>query len=330
MNAFHVRGVTNDFTTLSPTFTKMVPSRVQVSRIFRSRFSVRASQAMVARDLVMSSLINRCVPFNFLAFRITAVLVLCVVKRTIISRGAERSSVFLPTRWERTKSLVPILTSSLWAANSLTSPSVSSFADSAKPRIRTVLRREYCSRSSQRSSRLTTLTCSSPIWASFLATVSCSDLVRVTASPRSSWAKASVVTGAFESRDEIAASRASISIVVCGSSGVAGGIGLSEYSLPARVRILGRWQMHSQALLPSFTNNPVPRHARSALHQLTNSHYLDFIEFRSSFIVAYRSSENTSNRGDGQSCMTQSFKRWKIFVSKNMCYETVLYTNRLY
>ena len=210
MNAFHVRGVTNDFTTLSPTFTKMVPSRVQVSRICRSRFSVRASQAMVARDLVMSSLINRCVPFNFLAFRITAVLVLCVVKRTIISRGAERSSVFLPTRWERTKSLVPILTSSLWAANSLTSPSVSSFADSAKPRIRTVLRREYCSRSSQRSSRLTTLTCSSPIWASFLAIVSCSDLVRVTASPRSSWAKASVVTGA------------SISIVVCGSSGVAG------------------------------------------------------------------------------------------------------------
>ena len=88
------------------------------------------------------------------------------VSRTIISRGAERSSVFLPTRWERTKSLVPILTSSLWAANSLTSPSVSSFADSAKPRIRTVLRREYCSRSSQRSSRLTTLTCRSPIWAS--------------------------------------------------------------------------------------------------------------------------------------------------------------------
>ena len=54
---------------------------------------------------------------------------------------------------------------------------------------------------------------------------------------------------------------------MCGSSGVTGGIGLSEYSLPARVRILGRWQMHSQALLPSFTNNPVPRHARSTLHQ---------------------------------------------------------------
>ena len=62
------------------------------------------------------------------------------------------------------------------------------------------------------------------VWASFLAIVSCSDLVRVTTSPRSSWAKASVVTGALESRDEIAASRASISIVVCGSSGVAGGI----------------------------------------------------------------------------------------------------------
>ena len=61
------------------------------------------------------------------------------------------------------------------------------------------------------------------VWAS-LAIVSCSDLVRVTASPRSSWAKASVITGALESRDEIAASRASISIVVCGSSGVAGGI----------------------------------------------------------------------------------------------------------
>ena len=57
--------------------------------------AARASQAMVARDLVMSSLINRCVPFNFLAFRITAVLVLCVVKRTIISRGG-RTVLGLP------------------------------------------------------------------------------------------------------------------------------------------------------------------------------------------------------------------------------------------
>ena len=139
MKTFHVRGVTNDFTTFSPTFTKMLPSRVHVSRIFRSRFSLG-------------------------------------------SDGSAR-------------------------------------------------------------------------------------------------AKASVVTGALESRDEIAASRASISIVVCGSSGVAGGIGLSEYALPARVRIIGRWQMPSQALLPSFTNNPAPRHARSALHQFTNSHDLDFVEF---------------------------------------------------
>ena len=121
VKAFHVRGVTSDLTAFSPTFTKIVPSRVHVSRIFPSRFSVRASQAMVARDLVMSSLTNRCVPFNFLALRITAVFVLCVVKRTMISRGADRSSVFFPTRWERTTSLVSIFTSSLRAARSLTS-----------------------------------------------------------------------------------------------------------------------------------------------------------------------------------------------------------------
>ena len=142
VKAFHVRGVTNDFTAFSPTFTKIVPSRVHVSRIFPSRFSVRASQAMVARDLVISSLTNRCVPFNFLALRITAVFVLCVVKRTMISRGADRSSVFFHTRWERTTSLVSIFTSSLRAARSLTSPSVSSVAVSANPRILTVLRRE--------------------------------------------------------------------------------------------------------------------------------------------------------------------------------------------
>ena len=45
------------------------------------------------------------------------------------------------------------------------------------------------------------------------------------------------------SRDEIAASRASISIGVPVTSGAAGGGGveLSEYALPARVRILECW-----------------------------------------------------------------------------------------
>ena len=92
VKAFHVRGVANDFTTFSPTLTKIVPSRVQGSRIFRSRFSVRAFQAIVARDFVMSALMNKFVPFSFLAFRITDVFRLCVVKRTIMSRGFDRSS----------------------------------------------------------------------------------------------------------------------------------------------------------------------------------------------------------------------------------------------
>ena len=37
VKAFHIRRVTEDFTTFSPTFTKMVPSPVHVSKIFRSR-----------------------------------------------------------------------------------------------------------------------------------------------------------------------------------------------------------------------------------------------------------------------------------------------------
>ena len=53
------------------------------------------------------------------------------------------------------------------------------------------------------SSRLTTLTRKSLIWVSFFAIVSLSDFVIVTASPRRSWAKASVVTGPLVSRDEI-------------------------------------------------------------------------------------------------------------------------------
>ena len=66
-------------------------------------------------------------------------------------------------------------------SRSLTSPSASSVAVSPNPRILTVLRREYCSRSTHRSSRLTTLTCKSSIWASFFPIVSFSDLVIVTA-----------------------------------------------------------------------------------------------------------------------------------------------------
>ena len=87
-----------------------------------------------------------------------------------------------------------------------------------------VLRREYCSSSSHRSSRLPTLTCKSSNWVSFFTVLSISDFVIVTASPRRSWAMAFVVTGPLVSRDKIAASRAPISIVVCVTSGAVWGI----------------------------------------------------------------------------------------------------------
>ena len=85
--AFHALWVVKDCMPLSPFLTKMTPSRVQVSEILRSRFRVRASQAIVARVFVRSSFMKTWVPFNFRADRITDVLVLWVVKRTMMSRG---------------------------------------------------------------------------------------------------------------------------------------------------------------------------------------------------------------------------------------------------
>ena len=83
--AFHALWVVKDCMPLSPFLTKMTPSRVQVSEILRSRFRVRASQAIVARVFVRSSFMKTWVPFNFRADRITDVLVLWVVKRTMHS-----------------------------------------------------------------------------------------------------------------------------------------------------------------------------------------------------------------------------------------------------
>ena len=96
--AFHALWVVKDCMPLSHFLTKMTPSRVQVSEILRSRFRVRASQAIVARVFVRSSFMKTWVPFNFRADRITDVLVLWVVKRTMMSRGVERSSALLPTK----------------------------------------------------------------------------------------------------------------------------------------------------------------------------------------------------------------------------------------
>ena len=121
-----------------------------------------AHELIVARSFVMSSLMNRLVHFSFLTLCITDVFTLCVVMRTMMSRGVDRSSALFPMRSERTTSLLSIFTSSFRAARSFTRQSVSSFAVTANPRIHTVLRREYCSSSSHRSSRLTTLTCASP------------------------------------------------------------------------------------------------------------------------------------------------------------------------
>ena len=171
---------------LSAVFTNTTPSRVHVSRIFLSRFRLRASQAIVARVFVKSSLINMRVPFSFLALRMMVAFMLCVVKRTMTSRGVCRSSVLRPTRCERTTSWSATRTSSLRAASSCTIASVFSPAVSGTPLMRTVFRLEYCSKSSHRSSRTPILPCRSTIWASLRASVSANFVVSVVASPRSS------------------------------------------------------------------------------------------------------------------------------------------------
>ena len=91
----------NDFVMLSTVFTNTVPSRVQVSVSLPSRRRFRASQAIFPRVFVRSSLMKTRVPFSFLPFRMMALLTLCVVKLTIMSRGAVRSSVLRPTRSRR-------------------------------------------------------------------------------------------------------------------------------------------------------------------------------------------------------------------------------------
>ena len=67
--AFHALWVVKDCMPLSPFLTKMTPSRVQVSEILRSRFRVRASQAIVARVFVRSSFMKTWVPFYPLSHR---------------------------------------------------------------------------------------------------------------------------------------------------------------------------------------------------------------------------------------------------------------------
>ena len=102
------------------------------------RFRVRASQAIVERTFVKSSLTKSCVPLSLRVFRMTSTFVLCVVKRTMMSRGVSFSGFFRPIRCDRTTSWVDSCTSSLRAAMSLTRPSVFSFRASGIPRIRTV------------------------------------------------------------------------------------------------------------------------------------------------------------------------------------------------
>ena len=147
----------------------IIPSRVHVSVSLLSRFRFLASQAIVDRVLVMSSLMNVDDPLSLRAARITATFVLCVVKRTMRSRGVRRSSSLRPTRCERTMSWSTTGTSSLRAASSFTRASVFSFRASGMPLMRTVLRLEYCSSSSHVSSSLHTRECRSWICASFLA-----------------------------------------------------------------------------------------------------------------------------------------------------------------
>ena len=135
--------------------------------------------ALVERTFVRSSFMKICVPFSLRAFLMTATLVLWLVKRTMTSRGVSFSSLFRPTRCDRTKSCFVSWTSSFLAATSLTRPSVSSFRASGMPRIRTVFRREYCSRSSVFSSKPVTLTFNSRISASFFAMMLPKDFVSV-------------------------------------------------------------------------------------------------------------------------------------------------------
>ena len=191
----------------------MIPSRVHVSISLPSRRSWRASQAIFPRILVISSLMYIREPLSFRPFRMMALLVLCVVKEAMTSRGVALSSPFRPTLWERTISWAAILTSSFVSASSRATASVSSPAFSGIPRILMTFRREYCSSSSHFSSSSLTLVFSAYISEFFLA-ISKSNLpVIVLASPRSSCARCSVVRGPVTSSDVIAASSASISIV---------------------------------------------------------------------------------------------------------------------
>ena len=179
LKAFHSLSAVKDLIEFSPTFTNTMPSRVHVSATLFSRLRLLASHAIVERTFVRSSFMKICVPFSLRAFLMTATLVLWLVKRTMTSRGVSFSSLFRPTRCDRTKSCFVSWTSSFLAATSLTRPSVSSFRASGMPRIRTVFRREYCSKSSVFSSKAVTLTFNSRISASFFAMMLPKDFVSV-------------------------------------------------------------------------------------------------------------------------------------------------------
>ena len=115
LNIFHSLSAVKDLTEFSPTFTNTVPSRVHVSATLFCRFRVRASQAIVERTFVKSSLTKSCVPLSLRAFRMTSTFVLWVVKRTMMSRGVSFSGFFRPIRCDRTTSWVDSCTSSLRA-----------------------------------------------------------------------------------------------------------------------------------------------------------------------------------------------------------------------
>ena len=87
VNSFHGRVAVNVRIRFSASLTKTVPSLVHVSISLFSRLRLRASHAIVDLVFVKSSLMNTRVPFSLRAPRMIATFTLCVVKRTMTSRG---------------------------------------------------------------------------------------------------------------------------------------------------------------------------------------------------------------------------------------------------
>ena len=211
MNTFHALTAVKDLTLFSVFFTKIMPSRVQVSISLPARFPgdlpADPRHVLVYED-------PRTLQFAPVSHdRTLGVTVLWLVNEAMTSRGVALSSPVRPTLWERTMSWASIFTPSFVAASSRTTASVSSPAFSGIPRILMMFRREYCSSSSHFSSSSLTLVFSALISESFLAISKSTLPVIVLASPRSSCARCSVVSGAVTSSEVIATSSASISIV---------------------------------------------------------------------------------------------------------------------